>query len=182
MKKIFITFTLLNLLTLSFPAFSSERTSEVLKADTTERLENIKELKQNIRTMKLRLANFQIAIQEAKKLPANHRTSYNYVKKFSEIVTTITLLIITVAAYKNKELTPSPWVKPASVVASISSTVSGVSGVLADLSGNELELLNNKVKELSAELTATEINLSKESYSLCSEEPSNQMCTNFVRK
>jgi hypothetical protein len=182
MKKIFILFVLASVLTVSFPVMSSERSQSIIKEDTTERLENIKELKQNIRSLKLRLRNFEIAIEEAKKLPASRKTTYNYIKKISEVVTTITLLVITVAAYKNKELTPSPFVKPASVIASVSSAISGLSGMMADLSGNDLELLNNKTKELKAELSATEISLTEESHLLCSQEPSNQMCLNYVQK
>lgn len=179
MKKLIIVLLNLSLLFTSFAALSSERTHKVMSADTTERLENIKEMKQGIRSMKLRLKSFEIAIRDAKSKPAGFRTTYNYVKKFSEVVTTLSLLVVTVEAYRTQSLGLNKMVKPASVVASISSAISGVAGVLEDLSSNELDLLNDKVKELNAELSATEKNLAAETYMLCSEEPSNQMCLNF---
>lgn len=167
---------------LSFNASASSRTRKIMMADTTERLENIQELQKSIRSMKLRLKSFEMAILEAQKKPASYRVKYTYVKKISEVVTTLSLLVVTVEAYRMKELGPNKVVKPASVVAAISSAISGVSGVLLELSDNELELLNNKVKELRAELLATEKNLAEESNLLCSQEPSNQMCLNYIQK
>jgi hypothetical protein len=182
MKNIFVILLSLNLFLVTFSTESSERTRKLMSSDTTERLENIKDMRQSIRAMKLRLKNFAIAIEDAKKKPAGYRTTYLYVKKFSEVITTLSLLVVTVEAYRTQELGLNKMVKPASVIASISSAVSGVAGVLADLSSNELEILNNKVKELNAELSATEKNLSHETQVLCSQEPSNQMCLNFVQK
>lgn len=182
MKKTFIILLIANLMLLSFETVASERTRRIMKADLTERLENIHELKKNIRSMKLRLKSFETAISDAQSKPASRKVTYSYVKKFSEVITTLSLLLVTVEAYRTKGVNPSKVVKPASVVASISSAISGVAGVLADLSDNELELLNNKVKELRAELSATEKNLSEESNLLCSQEPSNQMCLNFIQK
>ncbi len=181
MKKIIFLMTILSILMTSLPAMSSMRTRKMLKEDTTERLENIKELKKNIRSLKVRLKNFETAIIEAKKKP-NRKAMYVYTKKFAEVVTTVTLLVVTVSAYRNAEMGTTKLVKPGSIVASVSSAISGISGVLSDLSNNDLELLNGKVKELSLELSATETNLNEETYLLCSQEPSNQMCLNFVQK
>lgn len=181
MKKLLILFLSANLFMLSSPMNASERTRRIFKADITERLENIAELKKDIRSLKLRLKTFDIAIEEAKAKPASHKATYNTVKKMAEVVTTISLLVVTVEAYRTKGPTPSQLVKPASVIASISSAVTGVSGVLADLSANDLELLNNKIKELKLELAATEKNLNEESHLLCKQEPSNQMCLNFIQ-
>lgn len=182
MKKIFIILLMANFILLSFEGVASERTSKIMKADTTERLENIQELKKSIRSMKLRLKSFEIAILEAKKKPTSYRVKYSYIKKISEVITTLSLLVVTVEAYRTKNLGPNKVVKPASVVAAISSAISGVSGVLLELSDNELELLNNNVKELRAELSATEKNLNEESDLLCSQEPSNQMCLSYIQK
>lgn len=182
MKKIFIILLVVNFSLLSFEAAASQRTRRIMNADTTERLENIHELKQNIRSMKIRLKSFEMAILEAQQRPASYRVKYSYVKKISEVITTLSLLVVTVEAYRTKELGPNKVVKPASVVAAISSAISGVSGVLLELSDNELELLDNKVKELRAELLATEKNLTEESNLLCSQEPSNQMCLNYIQK
>lgn len=171
-----------NFILLSFEGSASDRTSKIMNADTTERLENIHELKKSIRLMKLRLKSFEMAILEAKSKPASYRVKYSYMKKISEVITTISLLVVTVEAYRMKGLGPNKVVKPASIVAAISSAISGVSGVLLELSDNELELLSNKIKELRAELWATEKNLIEESNLLCSQEPSNQMCINYIQK
>jgi ribosomal protein L29 len=182
MKNIFTILLTANLLLTSVLAISSERTANVIAVDTTERLENIKDLQKEIRTLKLKLTTLEIAVAEAQKKPASIRTKYLAVKKIASVVTTISLLVVTVAAYREGGIGASRLVKPASAIASISSTVEGVTSMLSDLSDDELEVLTNKLKQLRTELAATQINHGKESNLLCSEEPSNQMCLNFRQK
>ncbi len=154
-------------------ALASSRTDSVISQDTTERLENISELKNSIRSLKLQISTLEIALEEAKKHKSRKKL-YNNTKKISDAITAITILSGAIGAYyfENKVSV----LKVASAIGGLSTSVSVISGLLADMSTDEAEIVTNKIADIKPILKATEANLAKEVKLLCNQEPSNQMC------
>lgn len=176
MRNSFFTITLLCSFLLSafgLNASASSRTELVMVQDTTERLENISELRSSIRSLKLQISTLEIALEEAKKHKSKKRL-YNNAKKTADAITAITILSGAMASYyfENK----LNILKIASLIGGISTSVSVIAGLAADLSTDEAEIVTNKIADIRPILKATEINLVKEIRLLCKQEPSNQMC------
>lgn len=172
MRNNFLIATLLVSFVLS-SASASSRTESVMVQDTTERLENISELKSSMRSLKLQISTLEIALVEAKKHKSGKRL-YNNTKKTADAITAITILSGAMASYyfENK----LNVLKVASLVGGISTSVSVIAGLAADLSTDEAEIVANKIADITPILRATEVNLVKEIKLLCNQEPSNQMC------
>ncbi len=149
------------------------RTESVMSQDTTERLENISELKSSMRSLKLQISTLEIALAEAKKHKSRKRL-YNNTKKTADAITAITILSGAMASYyfENK----LNVLKIASLVGGVSTSVSVIASLAADLSTDEAEIVSAKIADIKPILKATEVNLAKEIKLLCSHEPSNQMC------
>ncbi|MBC7715267.1 MAG: hypothetical protein H7177_18115 [Rhizobacter sp.] len=154
-------------------ALASTRTDSVIAQDTTERLENIRELRGSIRSLKLQIKTLEIALVEAKKHKSNKKI-YTTTKKISDAITAITILSGAMASYyfENK----LNVLKIASFVGGLSTSVGVISGLLADMSSDEAETVTNKISDITPILKATETNLASEIKLLCNQEPSNQMC------
>ncbi|MBC7427241.1 MAG: hypothetical protein H7336_01435 [Bacteriovorax sp.] len=176
MKK--SSFTSLLLLTVmifgtSMNAMASARTDKLISQDTTERLENISELKSNIRSLKLQISTLQIALVEAKKHKSKKKIYVN-TKKVADALTAITILGGALGSYyfENK----INVLKIASLIGGLSTSVSVITGLLADMSSDEAEAVTNKISDITPILKATQVNLVSEINLLCNQEPSNQMC------
>ncbi len=154
-------------------AFASSRTDALLRHDITERLENIAELKTEIRSFKVQLKTLDIALAEAK-TKRSRKKMWSNTKKISDAVTALTILSGAIAAYhfENK----INVLKIASFIGGLSSSVAVITGLLADMSTDEAEIIGNKINDLKPILKATETNLNNEVKLLCGMEPSNQMC------
>ena len=177
MIKNYFLFTILlfSLLLTSFSGvlLASSRTDELVSIDTTERLENIAELKKNIKSLKLQIQTLNIALTEAKKHKST-KMLWTNTEKISDAITALTILVGALATYhfKNK----ARVLKIATFVGGLSSSLSVISGLVADLSTDDAEIITNKINEIMPILKATEINLTRETKHLCKLEPSNQMC------
>lgn len=174
MKKYFLVTLILTSLTLpTLSAVASSRIDAVMSEDTTVRLENIAELKGNIRSFKLQISTLEIALEEAK-TKKSRKKLYNNSKKIADAITALTILSGAIAAYRFEN--KINVLKVASFVGGLSSSVSVISGLLADMSTDEVEAINTKIGEIKPILKATETNLAREVKYLCGKEPSNQMC------
>lgn len=176
MKKHFLfIFLSINLLVTSIGSgvLASSRTDALIREDVTERLENIAELKSEIRAFKVQLKTLDIALEEAKK-KRSRKKLWSNTKKISDAVTALTILSGAIAAYhfENK----INVLKIASFIGGLSSSVAVITGLLADMSTDEAEIISNKIADLKPIIKATEVNLSNEVKLLCGLEPSNQMC------
>ena len=176
MKKNFLITTLICAFALtSFGSFARDpsRAEAAMAEDTTERLENIAELKSSMRSLKIQIKTLNIALVEAKKHKSKKKL-WNNTKKISDAITALTILSGAIASYhfENK----AKVLKIASFVGGLSSSVSVITGLLAEMSTDQVEIVTNKIEDIMPILKATEINLNSEVKLLCKQEPSNQMC------
>ena len=151
----------------------TSRVSSVIVQDTTERLENIKELNQSIRSLRLQLKTLDIALEDAKKVKSRKKI-YSNTKRYSDAISALTTLGGAIGAvYMEDKI---KLLKYTSMVFGVSQGVSVLASLAADMAEDEAEHVQLKIKEITVILKATEKNLELEENLLCKSEPSNQMC------
>jgi len=157
----------------SMPIFASSKVDKLIQSDTTERLENITELKKSIRSLKVQMRTLELALVEAKKKKTGKR-AYVKSKKVSDAIAAISGLGGAIAATFMED--KIRVLKITSFVFGISTSVSVIFDLLAEMSTDEAEIVQSKIDEVKPILKATESNLALEVKLLCKNEPSNQMC------
>ncbi len=176
MKKHSIHLLILLSLTLSSVpnmAFSASRVDSLIQQDTTERLEDISELKHSIRSLKVQIRTLELALVEAKKKRSGKK-NFVKAKKCADAVTAISTLGGALAAtfFDDK----IKVIKVTSLLFGISSSFSVILDLLAEMTTDEAENVQTKIDDIKPILKATEANLVLEVKLLCKNEPSNQMC------
>lgn len=173
MKKYFTSIILVFCLSLPVWANASSKLDKLVALDTTERLENIDELKHNIRSLKVQMRTLEIALVEAKKKRSGKKT-WNRTKRYSDAVSALATLGGAIAGcfFEDKIRV----LKISSFIFGISSSVGVLSGLAADLTTDEADNVQTKIDEIIPLLKATETNLTLEVKLLCQNEPSNQKC------
>lgn len=173
MEKYFSTVILIFCLSLPVWATTSSKIDKLVSLDTTERLENIEELKDNIRSLKLQMRTLEIALIEAKKKRSGKKT-WDKTKRYSDAVSAIATLGGAIAGcfFEDK----IKVLKVSSLIFGISTSVGVLAGLASDLTTDEADNVQAKIDEIIPLLKATEINLNLEVKLLCQSEPSNQKC------